>query len=272
MTATRVGFVGLGSQGAPMARRIAEAGYPTTLWARREATLAPFADTPARAAGSLAALAADADLACVCVVDDAGVEEVVTGLLEVMRPGATIAVHSTVHPDTCRRLADRASARGIALLDAPVSGGAPAAAAGTLLVMAGGDAEVLERVRPVFATYSDPIVHLGPVGAGQRAKLINNLVLTANLGVAESAYSLAGPLEVDPAQLAVVLAHGTGFSKATAMVRAPAFDLARMGPVAGRLLRKDVRLLADLVDAAGAKADTVLGAADAALESMGWAR
>ena len=103
----RVGFVGLGSQGGPMARRIVDAGFPTTLCARRPASLEPYADTGARIALSLSELAAASDLVCVCVVDDNGVEELVNGVLDDLPDGGIIAVHSTVHPDTCRRLAAR---------------------------------------------------------------------------------------------------------------------------------------------------------------------
>ena len=99
-----IGFIGLGSQGVPMARRIIDAGYPTTLWARRPASLEPFADTAAKVAGSPAELAAVSDLVCLCVVDDADVEQVAgaeNGLLAGLKPGSVIAVHSTVHPNTC---------------------------------------------------------------------------------------------------------------------------------------------------------------------------
>ena len=94
----RVGFIGLGSQGAPMARRIVEAGYPVTLWARRPATLEPFADTAANTAGTPAELAAASDLVCVCVTADADVEQVVADALDGLAAGGVIAVHSTVHP------------------------------------------------------------------------------------------------------------------------------------------------------------------------------
>ncbi|MCC5575230.1 NAD(P)-dependent oxidoreductase [Microtetraspora sp. AC03309] len=274
-TVRRVGFVGLGSQGAPMAHRIIEAGVPTTLWARRPETLKPFAGTPADTAGSAAELGAACDLACVCVLDDDGVEQVVAGpagLLEGMRPGGVIAVHSTVHPDTCRRLAVQAAERGVTLIDAPVSGGGPAAEKGSLLVMIGGEDAAVERSRPVFETYGDPVVHLGPVGAGQRAKLINNLLLAANLGVAESAFALARGLDIDPAQLSVVLAHGSGSSFAAGIMRQPDFSLASMAGITGPLLQKDARIVVALAEASGVAAGTVLGAADAALESMGCPR
>jgi 3-hydroxyisobutyrate dehydrogenase-like beta-hydroxyacid dehydrogenase len=275
MTATttlRVGFIGLGSQGGPMARRIVDAGIRTTLWARRPETLDPYRDSAAESAASPAELASRVDLACVCVVDDAGVEQVVTGadgLLAGMAPGGVIAIHSTVHPETCQRLAEQAASQGITLIDAPVSGGGPSAEAGRLLVMVGGDAETLERVRPVFATYGNPVVHLGPVGAGQRAKLINNLMLTANLGVLESAYVLARSLGVDPEHLSTVLQHGSGNSFAVNVLRGPDFTLAPMGDMAGPLLQKDVRLVVDLAAASGTEPGTVLQAADAALAAMG---
>jgi 3-hydroxyisobutyrate dehydrogenase-like beta-hydroxyacid dehydrogenase len=224
----RVGFIGLGSQGGPMARRIIDAGYPVTLWARRAAALEPFAGTQAKIAGSPAELAAGADLVCVCVVADADVEEVVTGsggVLGGLRAGGVIAVHSTVHPDTCRRLAAEAAAGNVRLIDAPVSGGGPAAAAGRLLVMAGGDEATVEFCRPVFATYGDPIVHLGPVGAGQVTKLLNNVLFTAHLGAAASLLGLGQALGVDPLRLAGVISHGSGNS----------FALERMASAGGTL-------------------------------------
>jgi 3-hydroxyisobutyrate dehydrogenase len=273
----RVGFIGLGSQGGPMARRIIEAGYPVTLWARRPATLEPFADTNAKTAGSPAELAAASDLVCVCVRDDADTEEVVDAVLGGLAAGGVIAVHSTVHPDTCRRLAERAQAGGVRLIDAPVSGGAPAAEAGRLLVMVGGDEETVEFCRPVFGSYGDPIVHLGPVGAGQVTKLLNNAAFTAHLGVAVSLLALGQSLGVDQLRLADVISHGSGNSFALERVASAGGTLARIGQHAGHLLRKDVQLIADVAAAVPAEADrergaTLLAAADAALALMNVAR
>ncbi len=281
MSEMRVGFIGLGSQGGPMARRIIEAGYPVTLWARRPASLEPFAGSPAKVAGSPAELAAASDLVGICVVSDADVEEVLAGergVLAGLGAGAVIVVHSTVHPDTCRRLANLVSARGVRLVDAPVSGGGPAAAEGRLLLMAGGEAETVEYCRPVFATYADPVVHLGPVGSGQLTKLLNNLVFTANLGTAASALALGRALDVEPGRLAEVISHGSGSSFALSRIAAAGGTLERIASVAGPLLQKDVRLIAGIADAVGAggaggdSAGAVLAAADTALELMNHGR
>src|SRR3954451_13441134 len=186
----RARFVRLGTQGAPMARRIVEGGYPLTLWARRTASVEPFADTAATVAASPQELAQNSDLVCLCVVGDADVLEVATGdggVLSGLQPGGIIAVHATVHPDTCRQLAERAAAQGVSVIDAPVSGGGPAAEEGKLLVMVGGEDAAVEKARPVFATYADPIVHLGDLGSGQVTKLLNNLLFTANIATAKTA-------------------------------------------------------------------------------------
>ena len=144
----------------------------------------------------------------ICVVSDEDVEDVVLrddGVLAGSAPGTVIAIHSTVHPETCRRIAERAAARDVGLVDAPVSGGGIAAAEGKLLVMVGGDADVVERVRPVLATYGDPIIHLGNVGSGQMAKVLNNFLFTAQLTVAVETFDFAARLGVDRAALGQVL-------------------------------------------------------------------
>jgi 3-hydroxyisobutyrate dehydrogenase len=251
---SRVGFIGLGSQGRPMARRIVEGGYPLTLWARRPDSVEPFGDTAATVVGTPAEVGAASDVVGICVVADADVEDVVLrpdGVLAGMAPGGVVAVHSTIHPDTCRRLAEQAAGRGVAVVDAPVSGGGPAASQGKLLVMAGGDAEDVDRCRPVSATFGDPVVHLGPLGSGQMAKLMNNLVFTAQITVALDTFSFADRLGVDRAALAQVLAHGSGGSRVAAILSASGFDTTGMRRHAG-VLRKDVGIMLDVARAAGA--------------------
>ncbi|MEV0358300.1 NAD(P)-dependent oxidoreductase [Nocardia sp. NPDC050697] len=267
----RVGFIGLGSQGGPMARRIVLGGFPTTLWARRAASLEPYADTAARTADSPAALAEASDLVCLCVVGDADVREVAAGqngVLAGMAPGSILAIHATVHPETCREIAELAAPKDITVIDAPVSGGAPAVEAGRLLVMVGGPEEAVERARPVFETYADPIVHLGDLGSGQSAKLLNNLLFTANLATAQGALRLGADLGIDPSRLGEVITHGTANSFALGRVVASGGSLDRLAAHAGDLLRKDVGLVADLAAKAGVTTGIELGAADATLALM----
>jgi 3-hydroxyisobutyrate dehydrogenase-like beta-hydroxyacid dehydrogenase len=270
-----VGFIGLGSQGGPMAGRIIEAGFTTTLWARRAGSLEPFAGSTATVAGSPAELAVASDLVCLCVVGDGDVEEVATGengVLAGLKPGGVLAIHSTVHPNTCHRLAEQAARHGVSVIDAPVSGGAPAVAEGRLLVMVGGDDAVVERCRPVFASYADPIVHLGALGSGQTTKLLNNLLFTANLGTAASTLALGEALGVLPDRLADVISRGSGNSFALSVLGGETEGLSRLAGMAGALLQKDVRLLADVADAATVAGGAVLDAADAALSLMGHPR
>jgi 3-hydroxyisobutyrate dehydrogenase len=263
-----VGFIGLGSQGAPMARRIVDAGFPTTLWARRPASVQPFADTAARVANSPAELAADSDLVCLCVVGDADVDDVATGVLSGLQRGGVIAIHSTVHPRTCHMLADKAAAQGISVIDAPVSGGGHAATEGRLLVMVGGDADVVERCRPVFSSYADPIVHMGDLGSGQTTKLLNNLLFTANLGTAAGTLALGATLGVTPERLTEVISRGSGHSFALTALGGDSGGLDRLAGMAGPLLRKDVRLVAELADSAGACGGAAMAAADETLNMM----
>ena len=268
--ATRVGFVGLGSQGGPMARRIIEAGFPTSLWARRPESVEPFADTSASVASSLADLGAASDVLGVCVIDDVGVDEVLRGpdgALGAMAAGSIVVVHSTVHPTTCLALQEDFPA--LHVIDAPVSGGGHKAASGELLVMAGGPAEIVDRCRPVLETFGDPVLRLGPLGAGQEAKVLNNTVFAAQLALAAEVFELAAARALDPAAVAEVLAGGSGRSYAAEVVAGGGFDLVGLAPFAGDLLAKDVGILVDR----GAPTDSALvTAADAALTRMGTAR
>lgn len=240
-----IGFIGLGSQGGPMARRIVDAGYPLLLWARRPESLEPYADTSARIAASVAELGQACDHVGVCVVDDAGVQEVCDELISVMKQGSCIAIHSTVHPDSCKRLAAKAARRGIALLDAPVSGGGQGAAAGTLTVMVGGDAAIVEAARPVFETFAGLIVHLGDVGAGQSAKLVNNMLMAANMALAHHALASGAALGIDRSALADLIKASSGrsfgFEVYARMANPQAFNHG------GKLLAKDVGLLGALL-------------------------
>lgn len=266
----RVGFIGLGSQGGPMAARIADSAFPLTLWARRSDSLRPYSGK-ATSAATPAELGRASDLVCICVVDDAGVEAVVLGddgVLAGMAPGGAIAIHSTVRPETCERIARAAAVVGVDVIDAPVSGGGSAAEENALLVMAGGAGAVVDRFRPVFGTFADPVVHLGPLGAGQVTKLLNNTMFTANLATAADLMAVGRDLGVDPARLSEVVARGSGASFAMNILGYKAGDLAQMADTAGPLLHKDVSILAEVLKGRHPAIGPVWDAADAALRTM----
>ena len=226
-------------------------------------------------AGSPAELAAASDLVCLCVVGDDDVREVLygeTGVLAGLASGGIVAIHSTVHPDTCREIAEKAAAQGVSVIDAPVSGGSPAVEEGKLLVMVGGEDKVVERCKPVFATYADPIVHLGGLGSGQVTKILNNLLFTANLGSAISTLELGESLGVPRDRLCEVLNGGSAISKALGSIAIFGGTLEALAPIAGALLQKDVRHAASLADAASAPQGSVFTAADTALSRMEFPR
>jgi 3-hydroxyisobutyrate dehydrogenase-like beta-hydroxyacid dehydrogenase len=208
----KIGFIGLGSQGGPMAERMLAAGYPLTLWARRAEALAPFVAQGAVAARSVAELGAACDLVGVCVVDDAGVATVCDELVPAMRPGSLLVIHSTILPESCETLAGRCAAGGIQFLDAPVSGGGPAAAAGKLTVMCGGDSDAFARAKPVFDSFAGAVVHLGPAGSGQRAKIVNNALMAANMGLAHAALAAGEALGIERKALAELIKVSSGRS------------------------------------------------------------
>jgi len=242
---SKFGFIGLGSQGAPMARRMIDAGYPVVLWARRPDTLAAFSDTTAEIAPDIATLAEQVGHVGVCVVDDAGVQQVCDALIPAMRPGSRIAIHSTVQPGLCVALAERAAAHGLSLIDAPVSGGGHGAAAGTLTVMVGGDEQAVAAARPIFQTFAGLIVHLGGVGAGQMAKLVNNALMAANMAMAHHALTAGSALGIDRAALTELVKVSSGRSYGFEVcARLPKPSAFAHG---AKLLAKDVRLLGEVL-------------------------
>ncbi len=208
----RVGFIGLGSQGGPMASRIIEAGNKVTLWARNESTLIPFANTGARFAESIEELADEVEHVAICVVDDAGVQQVCDQLIPSMKRGGCVIIHSTVKPQLCKQLAQQAADRGVELLDAPVSGGGAGAANGTLTVMVGGSKGALAAVRPVMESYAGKIIHLGGVGCGQNAKLVNNTLMAANFAIAHYGLQVADALGIHRPSLVELVQASSGCS------------------------------------------------------------
>ena len=177
MVAT-VGFIGLGYIGEPMARNLIDR-FETVVYDLRDEALAALVEAGAKPAASCREVGERAEVIGVCVVDDAGTEAVVAGeggILEGAASGTVIAIHSTVHPDTVRRLAARAAEKGVHVVDAQMTGGPERTAERDLCFMVGGDPEALERCRPVLEASASSIVECGAVGSGAVAKLCNNLV------------------------------------------------------------------------------------------------
>jgi 3-hydroxyisobutyrate dehydrogenase len=271
---TTAGFVGLGSQGAGMAQRIIDAGIPTTVWARNPSSLGPFRGR-ATLAPRLAELGHTSDVVGICVTDDAAVREVTlgpTGVLAGMAAGSILAIHSTIGTDTCAEVAEAADGVGVAVIDAPVSGGGAAAAAGALTVYVGGSVASVERARPVLDTYGDPVLHMGGSGSGLRTKLINNVLNAAQFGLAHDAMAVGEALGLDPHQLGRALTSGSGRSfSLEVFVR-----LGSLEPIAGHigpLLSKDVGLFAlEPLPTEAVERAALLTAADRLLALVGPAR
>ena len=207
-----LGYIGLGLMGAPMAARLIEAGYPLAVWARRAEALAPFAARGARVVATAADVARAADIVFTCLSDTAAVEAVVfgeNGVAAGAAPGKLLVDMSSIRPDSCRAMARRLrEGAGMGWIDAPVSGGVAGAESGALTVMAGGEEADFERARPVLAPLARRATLLGPVGAGQTAKLVNQAIVGCGVAVLAEAAGLALRAGIDAARLPEALAGG----------------------------------------------------------------
>jgi 3-hydroxyisobutyrate dehydrogenase len=199
-----IGFVGLGNIGKPMATQLLKLGEELWVYDLAAAPLAELAARGARPAAQLRELAERCQLIGICVRDEAEVEAVLQGpdgLLAHAPPQTLLAVHSTVTVAAIRRWASAAAVRAIHLIDAPITGGASAAEAGTLTYMVGGERQLLERCRAAFLTSGQKLLHAGPVGAGILLKLCNNLMTYAAFSAAAEATRLARAGHLDEALL-----------------------------------------------------------------------
>lgn len=202
-----VGFIGLGQIGAPMAARLVDWPGGLLVFDVRAEAMEPLVSAGATAARSVADLGAACDVVSVMVLNDEQVREVVADLLTTARPGAVIAVHSTIRAETAEELAVTAASQDVHLLDVPVSGGFMGAHEGTLAAMVGGERAAYELAKDVFGRWASVVVHMGPAGAGTRTKLARNLLhFIAYTGAAE-AQRLAEAAGLDLRKLARVVRH-----------------------------------------------------------------
>lgn len=213
---TRVGFVGLGLMGLPMARNVLRAGYALTVWNRTASKAAPLVAEGAEQAGSPGEVAERSDVVITIVTDSPDVEAVVGGdggVLSGAARGMTWIDMSTISPEVTRRLGAAAAERGVASLDAPVSGGPPGAEAGTLSIMVGGDQEVFDGCLPLLQTMGKTIVRTGDLGAGQVTKACNQVVIAATLAGIAEALVLGAKAGVDPSLIRQALLGGYAGSR-----------------------------------------------------------
>jgi len=205
---TRVGFVGLGNIGKPMALRLASNdAIELTVYDVAPDPVAELEKAGARAASSVAALAAGADVVCVMVRDDDQVRDVLGEILGVSGDGQTVVIHSTVAPETPAALADTAARHGVLVVDAPVSGGAMGAADGTLAIMVGGSDEAFAAAKPALDAMGSLVTHAGPIGAGTKFKLARNLMHFVAFTAATEASRLAEAAGLDLVELGKVVRH-----------------------------------------------------------------
>lgn len=266
-----VGFIGLGLMGTPIARNILKNGFELTVWNRTEAKMAPLLEAGASRADSIGALARRSDVVITMVTDAAAAEAVICGeggVLDQARPGTIVIDMSSIAPEASRSIAARAKARGVAMLDAPVTGNPKVAEAGKLGIMVGGESETLERVRSLLEKLSAVIVHAGPSGAGTTLKLVNNLILGVAIEAVAEALVLARKAGIDPdcvRQITNVGGARTGAME-TRGARMIAHDFSPHFSTDN--MHKDLTTALQLADAVGA----VAPAASAALDVLRAAR
>lgn len=270
----RVGFIGLGVMGRPMALHLQKAGHELFVWARRPESAAGL---PATWCATPAELGRHCDVVFTVITSSADVEAVAlgeAGLINGLAPDSVLVDCSTIAPDAARRIAARLGERGIHLLDAPVSGGAQGAIDATLAIMAGGEAAVLERVRPLLACLGKRIVHIGPNGAGQVAKACNQMIMVAAIQAVAEAMHLAMAAGVEAGKVKAALAGGSAASRVLEVMGERMVNRNYAAGIEARLHHKDFGLLLEAARLSGVPVPltAVVGQQLNSLMAQGWGR
>ena len=270
----KVGFIGLGAMGRPMALHLQRAGHDLHVWARRPEGAAGL---PANVCATPAELGRRCDVVFTIITSSADVEAVALGpdgLIEGMAPDSVLVDCSTIAPDAARHVATHLGERGIHMIDAPVSGGSQGAIDATLAIMAGGDAAVLERVRPLLECLGQRIVHVGPNGAGQVTKACNQMIMVATIEAVAEAMRLADAAGVDAGKVRQALAGGSAASRVLDVFggRMVARDFA--AGVEARLHHKDYGLVLEAARKSGVPVPLTAAVAQQlnALMAQGWGK
>ena len=261
----KIGFIGLGNMGAPMAANLAKAGHAVTGFD----TAGVAVDGVAQAASAVEAVAG-ADVVITMLPNGAILRAVASEVIPAMNAGAALVDCSTVDVDSARAVADQAEAAGLLAVDAPVSGGTGGATAGTLTFMAGGSDAAFAKAKPLFDIMGQKAVHCGAAGAGQAAKICNNMILGVTMIATCEAFALADKLGLDRQKMFDVVSTSSGYSW-TMNAYCPAPGVGPQSPAdngykpgfAAELMLKDLRLSQQAAESADA--DTPMGQAAAAL-------
>lgn len=264
---TRTGFIGTGLIGTPMVERMLDVGLDVTVWNRTSSKLAPLVARGAATAPTARALAEQVDIICLCLTDTNAVRDVLfgeSGIAPVMRASQLVIDLSSIAPDATLEMAQRLRAEtGAGWIDAPVSGGLPAARAGTLIVFAGGDASDIARATPVFDALATRVTHMGGQGAGQLTKSCNQMIVGCNLVVIAEMLAFARASGIDIGSVPAALAGGFADSLplqifGTRMARG--IDTPRIGALA--TFNKDITQVVRLAQECGASVPMTSRAAD----------
>lgn len=251
----RIGFIGLGIMGKPMARRLLDGGFSLTVHSRSPGPVDDLVAAGAARADSAAEVARASDVVITMLPDTPDVEQVLVGadgVVSGIASGALAIDMSTIAPGATRRIAKVLDARGVVLLDAPVSGGERGAIEGTLSIMVGGSVDAFARAMPAFEAMGTTIVHVGPSGAGQVAKACNQLVVAASIEAVAEALALAERAGVDPARVRDALMGGFAGSKVLEVHGRRMLDRAFEPGFRARLHAKDARIVLDAARETGA--------------------
>lgn len=212
-----IGFIGLGIMGKPMARNLLKAGYELVVYDLRPEPAQELAEAGARAAHSCAEVAACSEMVITMLPNSPEVKTAALGpggVLEGARPGLLLADMSSIAPLASQEIAACAAERGVAMIDAPVSGGEPKAIAGTLAIMVGGDEAAFERAKPVLSAMGSSVTHVGAIGSGNVAKLANQVIVALNIAAMSEAMTLAAKAGVDPERVYHAIRGGLAGSAA----------------------------------------------------------
>jgi 2-hydroxy-3-oxopropionate reductase len=248
----KIGFIGLGIMGKPMALNLLAAGRALTVHSRSAGPVDEVVAAGATRAASAAEVAAASDVTIAMLPDTSDVELVLTGeggVLEGVAAGALVIDMSSIDPAPTREMAEAFARRDVAMLDAPVSGGERGAIDGTLSIMIGGDADAVARAMPIFQVLGKTIVHVGPSGAGQVTKACNQLVVAATIEAVAEALLLAERSGVDPAKVREALLGGFAGSKILEVHGQRMLDRTFDPGFRIRLHRKDARIVEEAADA-----------------------